>query len=324
MKLSRILTALFVSLILVWILLREISLGLIWDTLGRLDVFGIVLALALYICINLARGLRFFTLLGKKIKFFRLFSIISMHNLANVVMPVRSGELSYVFFTRKDGVDTSEGFGTLLLARLFDVASILLVFVLAYVLFESAPKETFTILFWFFLVVVLGFLFMFCLIVFKSKLGVLFGKVLDVFNLRRFDVIKKVQEKVGQIIDVIRTIGFSKLAFLILIESLLIWGLMFYFSFYVLNLLGLEVGFLETVLGIALIQALLVLPIYGVLGFGTMEAAFTIGFLILGFEKELVIAVGFSHHILTLFFAFVVGLFGFLIYRKTTVLQPSQ
>lgn len=52
------------------------------------------------------------------------------------------------------------------------------------------------------------------------------------------------------------------------------------------------------------------LPINAVVSFGALEAGWTARFMLIGFNKELAIATGFSMHILVLLFATILAAYG--------------
>ena len=314
MKKGKILIGFLVTLVLLYVLLRQVSVGEVYDVLKGISFSSVLVGFLIYILIYFFRSFRFMTLLSGKIKLSKLFTIVCLHNLANMVLPMRSGEVSYVYFAKKEGVDSSEGIATLVLARVFDFISILFIFVLGYFYLENPPGSVLDALVWFFIVVFLLVVFLVSLVVFKLRLKVLFEKFLRLFSIES-RLVKGFQRKVGQVVDAFRSIGFNRLALLVLVESLIIWVLMFYFAYYVLSAFGMELTVIEMMVAGSIGLFILMLPVHGILGFGTTEAAFTIAFLILGFEKNLVIAVGFGYHILSLLFGVLMGIYGVLSYK---------
>jgi hypothetical protein len=60
-----------------------------------------------------------------------------------------------------------------------------------------------------------------------------------------------------------------------------------------------------------------ILPIQGIGNFGTFEAGWTAGFLIVGLPAELAISTGFGFHIITLLFNILLGAYGYLAIHRT-------
>jgi uncharacterized membrane protein YbhN (UPF0104 family) len=55
-----------------------------------------------------------------------------------------------------------------------------------------------------------------------------------------------------------------------------------------------------------------IIPLYGLGGFGTLEAGWTGGCMMAGFSKEMGVASGFSFHIIVLGYVSLLGLYGML------------
>ncbi len=314
MNKKAILIGVGISLILCYFLLRTISFNELFITLGRLSVLSFLLAFSLYILVYFLRTIRFMSLIGGKIKFFRLFSIVSLHNLATVVLPFRTGEVSYVYLMKKEGISSSEGIASLLLSRLFDFVAVFLIFVVGYFYLGNSSSDIGQAFLWFSFFVVGLILLTLSLVWFKLHLKVIFERFLRFFSLENNRAIRYFQREFGYVVDSFKAIGSRKVLMIALLESFALWLVMFVFTYYVLNVFGLEVSFLQAIVGGSIALAISLLPIQGTLGFGTTEVALTIAFLLLGFGKELIIAVGFGYHILSLVFTFIAGGYGILAY----------
>src|SRR3990167_7042831 len=92
---GRIIFGILVSGGLLFLLLNYVSVDDIWNTLKKLSFEVAIYALLIYIFIFILRTLIFKTLIGKQIKFGKLFSIVSMHNFINLFLPLKAGELSF-------------------------------------------------------------------------------------------------------------------------------------------------------------------------------------------------------------------------------------
>lgn len=316
MKKRAILIGVLISIILCYFLLRAISFNDLFVTFARLSFFSFTLAFLLYVFVYLLRTVRFMTLLDGRIRFFKLFFIVSLHNLATVVFPFRTGEVSYVYLTKKEGVNASEGIASLLLSRLFDFIAVFLIFVLGYFYLGNFSRDIGLAFVWFSFFTVGLFLFVLSIVRFKLRLKVIFERLLSLFSLGDNRAIRYIQQELGYIVDAFRSISSRRVLIVTLFQSLALWLIMFVFTYYVLTVFGLSVSFLEAIVGGSIALAISLLPIQGALGFGTTEAALTIAFLLLGFEKELIISVGFGYHILSLVFTFLVGGYGFFWYFR--------
>ena len=103
----------------------------------------------------------------------------------------------------------------------------------------------------------------------------------------------------------------KKVLLKMLLYSLCIWFFAFLLSFIVAKI------FLKLPLGIVIIASCFViltylLPIQGLLGFGTSEGAWVLVLLYFSFNRDGAIVSGFVLHILTLIFSIILGFYGFI------------
>jgi uncharacterized membrane protein YbhN (UPF0104 family) len=89
------------TVVLVAILLSQISLGNVSTTLTSIDSICVIIGFILYLSSYFFRALRFYILLNNKVNLKDLFSIVSVHNMANNILPARTGEISYVYLSKK-------------------------------------------------------------------------------------------------------------------------------------------------------------------------------------------------------------------------------
>lgn len=82
------------------------------------------------------------------------------------------------------------------------------------------------------------------------------------------------------------------------LASLVSWVMIFFVCYAFLRGFGIELSFLKVVFGSTIAVIANALPISGLGNWGTLEAGWTAGFLIVGLPKEEAIATGFGVHIL--------------------------
>ena len=304
-----------VTVVLLVVLFSFVSVKEVLDTMKNLSLSVILIALFLYLLLFIFRTLRFRTLLSGKIGFKKLFSIVCLHNYFALLLPFRTGEAGYVLLVKKEGVDYPEGVGTLLIARLFDIISIFLIFLAGFLFFKNPPGAIQTLLLVFFLVLFCMIVLILFLIIFKDKFKVVSDKIFGFLKLNNNKLVLFIRKKIGQVLDSVKTVGFNKRSILVLFESLIIWIIMYLFAYLVLNDLGLEISLIEAIIGSSIGLTLIMLPIQGILGFGSIEGALTIAYLILGFSRDSIILASFGYHILSLVFAFLFVFLGWSIYN---------
>ena len=315
MNSRRLLIGIVITFVLLAILFNFVSFGEVIEKITEISFDNFLIAILIYFLILLSRTIRFWTLLSRKIKMRDFFPIVCLHNFTNVFLPLRTGELGYVYLTKRKGVRLEEGFGSLILARLFDLVSILVIFIFGYSIFQGSNNSVKSFLDIALFVFLIFFSLFFFLLFFRKKFRKIFNFLLKLISLDNNRFIIYFQRKSGEILDYIRDFGFGKKALIIFLESLVIWGLMFYFTYFTLNAFGLGADFDEAIIGSSISLLLGLLPFQGILGLGSTQAAFTIAFVILGFSRDPVILVSFGYHAMTLFLSFLFGVLGFL-YRK--------
>jgi uncharacterized protein (TIRG00374 family) len=110
-------------LFLAW---RYLSIDVLVSSLNNLVPMPIFISMAIYIAINLLRGLRFI-LLGSDISVADAFSMASVHTALLRVLPLRSGELSLGVMLKRTGQGGfGQGVATILVLRIVDFALIMI------------------------------------------------------------------------------------------------------------------------------------------------------------------------------------------------------
>lgn len=298
------------TVLLVYVLIREAGLSAIVTVLRKLPFSIILLTFVLYLGIYLLRLLRFQALLTKKIPFLQFFPILCMHNIANIALPARTGELSYLYLLKKfHAVKGSESLASLTISRLGDLIAILLFFLLGTFFVQDLPKPVHTALWYFSLFIIVCIAALLLAIFFKLHIKAFFESLLCFIGLGGNKKITMFQHALGDMLDFIKATK-GKGLFAALLYSILQWLLMYSFTYTLMQAFGMEASIFQVFVGSSLALISSVLPMQGVLGFGTTEGIWTVVFLLLGFEKTITIASGFGVHIVSLVYAFLLGLFG--------------
>ncbi len=104
-----------------------------WSALRRADFRWILISMGIIVIGLFARGARWRVLLGGALPFWRSFSITNVSYLVNGVVPLRIGEVVRVYLATqaKPPVPVMKSVGTIVLERLIDVFSVLLILIIA-------------------------------------------------------------------------------------------------------------------------------------------------------------------------------------------------
>jgi uncharacterized protein (TIRG00374 family) len=239
--------------------------------------------------------------------------------MMNILLPARTGELSYVYLVKKiHSKTTGEGIATLIVARVFDFVVIIFLLFAAGLFIRNIPK------------IVMDFLwiisiFLFCIVILLIALvffGNRFIKVMkQTFEYLYWDKSKYgnyILQKGDELVISFDTIGVRKNVFLVGFLSISIWVLSFVILYIILIGMGIFLPIPNVIMGSTFILLTSVLPIHGIGGFGTTEAIWTLVYIPLGMTTNEAIISGFGYHLIILFFASILGLSGFLFLKWGT------
>lgn len=302
--------ALVLSVLFVWLLLREIENKEIWDILRGIDGVLALAALGIYMLIYLSRALRFNSLFKRPIALSKMLTITCLHTMITTIMPARMGELSYPYLLQKQGVKYAESLSTLIAGRLFDLVAVGVWFAAMLPFLHPVPTLTLSMLYTLLGMVTVAFLVLGTLILWKLQIKVLIETLRGWLGLRDNRWLSKLQQLGGEVLDTIKSYSRRGVLCKLIIHSLLQWLLMFLFSFTILLALGMEVTIPQSFVGSALAMVVFLVPFQGMLGFGTTEAVWVLMFIALGFPKEQLIPLAFAAHIVSLLCTGVMGVYG--------------
>jgi len=298
----QLLTAALFSLLLVSLLLTQMQDGgEIVATVQRVRLPALTLAFALYVLLSLVRAWRFRLLLpGQVTSFLAVWNVTCIHTLANYVLPARTGELTYIALLRAQRVPLADGLASLGLARLLDLVALA-----AWVLGTASLTfgrqmhveqlqlaaiplglATLALAYWADRLADRG-----------ARLGQWAAGRLRVDGLAPVRAGLALAERTAGALRLARA---RRLYWPALALSLAQWLVNFGLYYVLLNELGATVDLGGAIIASAIASLLVVLPIQGLIGFGTYEAAWTVALVPLGVERSPAIAVGFAMHILML------------------------
>ncbi|MFQ5645929.1 MAG: lysylphosphatidylglycerol synthase transmembrane domain-containing protein [bacterium] len=307
------------TLLLVGLLVYQIDLSKAGRAFLSLSLPMVGKGLSLYFGYLLFITWRFYLLIhSRKISITHLAPVTSVHNMYNRLLPFRSGEVTYIYLLRKlKGLPAAEGVSTLLIARIFDYLTISLYFLIGVGMTyqqQSPLLKKISLIMSFFLALAV------ILLVFVGFLG---EKTLSVakkiacrFELDRKPPVGKILGKLEELVLSLKTISKGKTYALSLFSSVLVWGCMFSLCFLLMREFGIELSFFSVVIGSTFSILANVLPVNGLAGFGTMEASWTVGYMLMGVSKQAAIASAFYVHIFVLAGAVIYGIIGLLFTKR--------
>ena len=318
--------AVLITIALLAVLLSQVSVADVVTTLASINPLYLVAGFFLYTCSYVFRALRFWILLNGELGLKDLFRVVCVHNMVNSVLPARTGELSYVYLLKKvHRRSVGDGVATLVVARMFDIVVIVVFFLLALHFMTDAPSALVGSVWVGGVVLVLVILFLTLLLYsgmsFFNRIESLFEKLHIIqWNLGKY-LLAKTEETVESL-DRIKSRGSPRYIYLLLV-SCGIWLSLYLLIFLLVMGMGPSAGFLAVLFASTFAIISTVLPVQGIGGFGTIEGAWTIGFMLIGFAKADAISSGFIYHIVVILYFIILGLYGLLALKAQNII-PSH
>jgi uncharacterized protein (TIRG00374 family) len=280
-----------------------------------MDPFWALLGTVGYLFALLFRALRYKWLIhSKDISLSELFRISVLYHLSLMILPSKLGELSYPYLLNKiSGMSITEGMASLIASRVYDFIIFLMIFLFASIEFQSFFKIDlfFIILISAFLIglTLLLFFYMSCLLRLFSNF---MGRISHWTGTSDRKSFQWIQKKIHEIAEDFSAINARKTFFPVTVVSLVSWITIFWMFYAFIRGFGIEIPILKVIFGSAIAVIANVLPISGIGNWGTLEAGWAAGFLMVGLSKEKAIATGFGVHIVGFVICAVLGIFCWL------------
>ncbi len=300
---------LLITAVLVAILLSQIKAGAILTTIAGISPRWILLGFALYVLTYFLRALRFNILLNGKVSIRDLFSIVSVHNMMNSLLPARTGELSYVYLLKKTkDVPSGEGVTTLLVARSLDIIAVSIIFLISIFFIEGFATSR--IILAPITLILLAIFVLFLSIYHGAKMASLIGELTLRIGISESRSIAFLLKKIDETAKSFQAIDSNKLLFKVFAVTILSWTFQFSVVYTLIAGMGIPLNLLEVIVGATFAMLTFILPISSLAGFGTLEGAWAIAVMSLGITKEAAIISGFGFHIILLIFSMILGGYG--------------
>jgi len=287
------------------LLLMQTSVPEIIGALSSVSPAFVLLSFLLYILLNGTRASRFSVMLKNPRGLGALFNIVCIHNLANAVLPFRTGEFAFVYLARvRLNTPLGIGMATVTLARLFDVLGVCLIFILSLAVNRDFPGSFAGAT----PVVILIAVALVALIVsavwFSRYLVDALGRISAISYMRKLPL-AYVRSKLEEVSAYYSSRESRRGLIRVLLLSLLIWILYSGLVFLLIIGMGIGLNAWAVVIGVLLSVVFSSLPIQGVGNFGSFELVWSVVFVALGATREAAVSSGFAVHIIILAFAVV-------------------
>lgn len=263
--------------------------------LRKSDVLWLLVSLIAYFVLYLIRALRIRLVLEERSwGILDILRVVSSHNFWNIILPARTGEITFPLLCKKRGISMQRSLSALFVIRVFDVLSALLFGLFC---FHDMPLA----------LPFLCLLFLYLLFPIGARLC---QRIFHIMSTRMQSTgkRKKAVEGLRAMFADVEHMCSGRLGFEVLLASIahhLLVCLIFYFYFLAL---GSSLSFGPVLVGGSFSVLALVIPATGPLNLGSADLGWVMGFRALGVEDSLIVASAVLMHVMTfisvgLFFA---------------------
>ncbi|RKU24410.1 hypothetical protein C6503_00785 [Candidatus Poribacteria bacterium] len=304
------------AVIIAYFLLKEIDIQQIPQTLNRLSKKALLIGFTCYCLLVLTKASRFRALLNLDSSVHQIFPILALHTFWGNILPMRTGDVSYVYLMqRRQKVDATQGIASLLIASLIDLILLIgLVLATVWLLRNSLPDSlTFLYLLLFLIgsVLIIGFVLVSVAPNVCMRLAELCARPLLGLKNR---AISWVVNKGLQVLQELTALRANRRFLEVWVYSLMCLAIRFGFQCYLVVEMGVDVPILHALFALAFTNVFNLLPIQTVGNFGTTEFPFVWLLKHFGTSVEVATVTGFSLHILILLYCLPLGVYGY--FRK--------
>jgi len=323
---KRLILSILITVGIIFVLLLQISLKDLYTLLRTIDPLWAALGSIAYLLATLFRALRFKWLIySKAIPFSDLFRITAFYHLSLMVLPSKLGELSYPYLLNKtSGMNATEGLASLIVSRVYDFVIILMILLSVSIGFQGLFKVNtplvvllVTLLIGF---IVFGLFYMSSLLRWFSN-GL--GRISDWTGSRNAKFVLWIQKKMSEVGEDFHAIKTRHTYFPVSLTSLASWVMIFCTFYAYMKGFGVDIPFTKMIFGSTVGVVANALPISGIGNWGTLEAGWAAGFLMVGLSKEKAIATGFGVHIIIFIVCAIISFFCWITYKKQKNPSPT-
>lgn len=156
------------SALIVWFLLKNIDLRLVWQNIQDISPFILLIALFAIAFSTLFRAQAWKVILNNRINFFRSYKSVNEGMMLNIILPLRMGDLARALFTSNTThLPVFDLIATIIVERIFDVFIMLLLLLLSipFMLVDTTLMNTVLLSILLIIIVIVGI----CIVIFLPR-----------------------------------------------------------------------------------------------------------------------------------------------------------
>lgn len=315
-KIARFIIPTILAVVISFFLLKEIDLRKIPDTLSSISIHALIIGFVCYCLLVVAKTLRFRTLLGLESSVHQIFPILAMHTFWGNILPMRTGDISYVYLMQKrQKVDATQGIASLMMASLIDLMLLIALMVSSATLLLPKLSGQFSWTVLYLTLLLIGMVLLVVMVLVCSAPTFCMSVAMKCTNpLLKLDKspITWIVNKLLSILNQITAFRLNIKFFKVWCYSLLCLTIRFGFQCYLVSEMGVDIPLTEVLFALAFTNGFNLLPIQTVGNFGTTEFPFASFLNYFGTSFEIATITGFSLHILILIYCLPLGIYGYL------------
>lgn len=312
LSLKKSILPILITVGIIFFLLIQISLQDLYTLLKTIDPFWAICGSAGYFLAIFFRALRFKWLIySKGVPLSDLFRMTAFYHLSLMVLPSKLGELSYPYFLNKiSGINVTEGLASLIASRVYDFFIVLVVLLFVSIGFQGLFKINLFLLIPLIIFLIAFIIFaLYYMSTFLRWLSNGLKKISGRTGSRNVRFVQWIQIKMNEMAEDFYAIKARRTYLPVSLTSLASWFVIFWMFYAYMRGFGIEIPFTAMIFGSVVAVIANALPISGIGNWGTLEAGWTAGFLMVGLTKEKAIATGFGVHILIFVACAIISLF---------------
>ena len=306
---------------LIHIIISFLIIVILWKQLGNFTAINIYeinipkligVGFIFYFLINLFRAIRYYVLSSSYIKFKDLLPLVFLYNFFVNLLPMRTGEFSFIILARKYKISSLDNSISLLyFAKLVDIIVLILLFQVSYLFFqtERIVFENGSLI----IGITIQFILFFCLIR-PVHIFSLLDKLLAIIKIHKFQsTLNKLRSKLEYaLINLEGIVTFTRFI-KALILSILIYVFMILFFVFIFTVLNINIAVGPLIYLSILVIVIGSVPV-GIAGVGTIEAGLTGALILVGIGPSIAFSLSLIVHGVQVLCYVLLGFFGWLIF----------
>jgi glycosyltransferase 2 family protein len=312
------------GIFLVYYLLNQIDISDLKRAFLGMYMPTLIMALLIMLISNFFRAYRNNILVGsERIGMMDMFLVAMIRNAFNMVLPARTGELSYVYvLTRRFRLPLEIGVSTLMVALIFDLVIVFSLIVISIIIVGINTYAISSVL----VILIAAALLAASLLILLYLANIIdlilagYRKLLVRFKVKEKSPVYGIYKKILDISGNLKIIRGRRIYWKVYLSSIAIRILKFTSYYLIIHAILYPMGYSLSdlnywVILLATVAAEIsaVLPTHALAGFGTYEGAFALAFILLGFSEEISIIVGFNYHLVVLLYTVLLGIISMII-----------